>query len=105
MDEFLMDKDNNKDHIDNKMKEKQKSTEKYKGTFQLVLHCLSSNTLQNMIESFCYDEINSCFYLLSISILSISIFVCDSYEKQFEQEFDILQKSLNIKLLDILKKK
>ena len=105
MDEFLMDKDNNKDHTDNKMKEKQKSTEKYKGTFQLVLHCLSSNTLQNMIESFCYDEINSCFYLLSISILSISIFVCDTYEKQFEQEFAILQKSLNIKLLDILKKK
>ena len=58
-----------------------------------------------MVETFCYDEINSCFYLLSVSILSISIFVCDTFEKKFENEFNILEKELNIKLKDILKNK
>ena len=106
MDDFLFEKKfEGKDELDNKKKEKLKSNEKYKGTFINVIHCLSSNTLQNMVETFCYDEINSCFYLLSVSILSISIFVCDTFEKQFENEFNILEKELNIKLKDILKNK
>ena len=55
------------------------------------MHCLSKNTTQNIVESFCYDEANSCFYLLSVSILSI--LVCDTFETQFEQDLNITKNS------------
>ena len=106
MDDFLTEnKIEGKDDLDNKKKEKMKSSEKYRGTFINVIHTLSSNTLQNTVEAFCYDEINSCFYLLGVSVLSIAIFVCDTFEKQFEKEFSIIEKNLNIKLNDILNQK
>jgi len=64
----------NKDDLNNPQQQKlTEQKEKYRGTLIKILHCLSSNTIQNALESFCYDESNSCFYLLSVSILSISL--------------------------------
>ena len=54
------------------------------------------------MESFCYDEENSCFYILNVSILSISILVCDSFEKSFNKEKNELEKLFNTKVSDIL---
>ena len=78
-------------------------TEIFKGTLLKKLHCLSSNTIQNLDECFCYDKDNSCYYLLGISILSISIIESYNFKNIFRSEKKIKEKIYGLTFDNLIK--
>ena len=88
-------------------KEKQQiqsqNSETFKGTLLTILHCLCSSTISSISDGICYDKENSCYYLIGVSILSLSVLVCDTHEHKFKSEKELISKCTKMDISEVLK--